>query len=138
MLRALAALPVDLPAAEAATPFQPVAVEDIAATIAWLAGREINDKAPKAVVWDLMQPQTVTLGGVIDQFRLAFGTADHAADGRPPSCSISAPGSAISPSRLGWMPPMRTTAIAELRRGVTGDPKPWMAAPASCPRPSRK
>ena len=42
MLRALAALPIDLPAAESATPFQPVAVEDIAATIAWLAGRDIG------------------------------------------------------------------------------------------------
>ncbi len=40
MLRALAAFPFDLPAAEAATPFQPVAAEDIAATIAWLAARE--------------------------------------------------------------------------------------------------
>src|SRR5205085_10456921 len=37
MLRALAALPIDLPTREAAMPFQPVAVEDIAATIAWLA-----------------------------------------------------------------------------------------------------
>jgi uncharacterized protein YbjT (DUF2867 family) len=32
MLRALAAFPIDLPAKEAATPFQPVDVEDIAAT----------------------------------------------------------------------------------------------------------
>ena len=37
MLRALAAFPLQLPGDEAATPFQPVAVEDIAATIAWLA-----------------------------------------------------------------------------------------------------
>ena len=42
MLRALAAFPLELPAAEAATPFQPVAVEDIAATIAWLAARDIR------------------------------------------------------------------------------------------------
>jgi uncharacterized protein YbjT (DUF2867 family) len=34
MLRALAAFPLQLPAAESKTPFQPVAVEDIAATIA--------------------------------------------------------------------------------------------------------
>ncbi len=39
MLRALAAFPFDLPAEERATPFQPVAVEDIAATVAWLAAR---------------------------------------------------------------------------------------------------
>ena len=38
-------------------------------------------------------------------------------------------------SLLGWMPPMRTTAIAELRRGVTGDPRRagW-PPPASCRR----
>jgi uncharacterized protein YbjT (DUF2867 family) len=65
MLRALAAFPVQLPAAEAATPFQPVAVEDIAATIAWLAAREVDDAATRAVIWDLMQPQPVTLAGVI-------------------------------------------------------------------------
>jgi uncharacterized protein YbjT (DUF2867 family) len=42
MLRALATLPADLPAREAATPFQPVAIEDVAATIAWLAARDIG------------------------------------------------------------------------------------------------
>ena len=40
MLRALAAFAFDLPAEEAATPFQPVAVEDIAETIAWLAASD--------------------------------------------------------------------------------------------------
>ena len=35
---------------------------------------------------------------------------------------------------LGWMPPMRTTAIAELRRGVTGDPASWMSATAIAPK----
>ena len=35
---------------------------------------------------------------------------------------------------LGWMPPMRTTAIAELRRGVTGDPAAWMAATGIVPK----
>src|ERR1700682_5494664 len=38
MLRALGGPPVGLPAAELATPFQPVNVADIAATVAWLAG----------------------------------------------------------------------------------------------------
>jgi hypothetical protein len=35
---------------------------------------------------------------------------------------------------LGWSPPMRTTAIAELRRGVMGDPAGWMAATGIVPR----
>jgi hypothetical protein len=32
------------------------------------------------------------------------------------------------------MPPMRTTAIAELRRGVRGDPSAWMAATGMVPK----
>ena len=35
---------------------------------------------------------------------------------------------------LGWMPPMRSTAIAELRRGVSGDPSAWIAATGIAPK----
>jgi uncharacterized protein YbjT (DUF2867 family) len=134
MLRALAALPVDLPAGEAGTPFQPVAVEDVAATVAWLAGRDIADESVRSVTWDLMQTQPVSLGGVIDQFRWSFGTARHFRI-TPPSLLIDL-GARLGDlsSRLGWMPPLRSTAIAELRRGVTGDPAAWMAATGIVPK----
>src|SRR3954462_1818763 len=66
MVRSLAAFPLDLPAAERDAPFQPGAMEDIAATIAWLAGRDCSQA--HAATWDLMQEQPITLGGVIDQF----------------------------------------------------------------------
>jgi uncharacterized protein YbjT (DUF2867 family) len=129
MLRALAAFPIDLPAAETAAPFQPVAVEDLATTIAWLADHEGPDRAA-GVTWDLMQPQPTTLGQVIEQFRRSLGTAK----GR----RIALPGFLLDfgarlgdlASRIGWLPPLRSTAIAELRRGVTGDPSAWMAATA--------
>lgn len=132
MLRALAAFSLQLPRAESATPFQPVAVEDIAATIAWLASRDIDDA--NTVTWDLMQPQPVTLGGVIEQFRSSLGTTKYP--------RFAAPGFLIDfgaklgdlASRLGWMPPLRSTAIAELRRGVTGDPQAWMAATGIVPK----
>ena len=132
MVRALAAFPFDLPAEEAATPFQPVAVEDIAATIAWLAASD--DPAVNAVSWDLMQPQKISLGDVIDQFRFAFGTA-HWTRVRMPAFLLDL-GARLGDlaSRLGWMPPMRSTAIAELRRGVTGDPAPWMRATGIVPK----
>ena len=62
MLRALAAFPIDLPAAESATPFQPVAVEDIATTIARLASRDPTDKTVDAVTWDLSsRSRSITL-----------------------------------------------------------------------------
>ncbi|MEH2550993.1 uncharacterized protein YbjT (DUF2867 family) [Bradyrhizobium sp. AZCC 2262] len=132
MVRSLAAYPFDLPAAERDAPFQPVAMEDIAATIAWLAARDPSEA--NAVTWDLMQQQPVTLGGVIDQFREVFGT------GRwwrivMPACLLDlGAGFGDLANRLGWMPPMRTTAIAELRRGVSGDPAGWMAATGIVPK----
>ena len=134
MVRALAALPFELPEKETATPFQPVAVEDIASTIAWLAARPLEDETTNAVTWDLMQQDAVTLGGVIDHFRVAFGTA------RMPRITLPAllldagalAGDLVS--QFGWMPPMRSTAIAELRRGVRGDPQGWMTATGIAPK----
>ena len=132
MLRALAALPIDLPATERTAPFQPVAVGDIAATIAWLAERGPAE-AP-AASWDLMQSQAITLGGVIGHFRHAFGTKDWPRLALPSflldlGCKLG-----DVASWLGWMPPVRTTAIAELRRGVTGDPAGWMSATGIVPK----
>jgi len=31
-------------------------------------------------------------------------------------------------AHLGWSPPIRSTALQEMRRGVAGDPEPWIAA----------
>jgi uncharacterized protein YbjT (DUF2867 family) len=132
MLRALAVLPVDLPAAERTAPLQPVAVEDVSATIAWLASRDSDEAA--AVTWDVMQPQAITHGGVMSAFRYAFGTQDWPRLALPSwlldfGCKL---GDFVS--LLGWMSPMRTTAMAELRRGVTGDPAEWMAATGIVPK----
>lgn len=134
MVRALAALPVDLPAADASVPFQPVAMEDISATMAWLASRDIDDGAANAVIWELMQPVPVTLSEVIGAFRRWLGS-----EGLP---RIAVPSFLLNfgvmlgdlVSWLGWKPPMRSTAIAELRRGVTGDPSGWMAATGIVPK----
>ncbi|SDO25430.1 Uncharacterized conserved protein YbjT, contains NAD(P)-binding and DUF2867 domains [Afipia sp. GAS231] len=134
MLRALAAFPLQLPAEEAATPFQPVAVEDIAATIAWLALRDIDDAATRAVAWDMMQPQPVTLSGVIDQFRWSLGTSRWPRVTMPAFLLDLGARLGDLANRLGWMPPMRFTAIAELRRGVTGDPSGWMEATGIVPK----
>ncbi len=132
MVRALAAFPLALPAEESATPFQPVAVENIAETVAWLAQRETNDAA--ALSWDLMQPQKISLGGVIDQFRFAFGTAKWPRFTLPALLLDLGVKCGDLTNRLGWIPPMRSNAIAELRRGVTGDPAPWMLATGIVPR----
>ena len=134
MIRALAALPFELPAKECATPFQPVTVEDVAATIAWLATRPLADEATKAVSWDLMQQEPVRLGDVIDRFRVAFGTAQQPRVSLPKLLLDVGALAGDLASRLGWMSLMRSTAIAELRRGVSGDPLAWMSATGIVPK----
>lgn len=133
MVRAFAALPFALPQAESAKPFQPVAVEDIAATVAWLAGRDGDDVATDAVTWDLMQPQPVTLGDVIDAFRRSFGTSDGPRLPLPGFLLALATKLADLVNWLGWNSPMRSTAVAELRRGVTGDSSAWISATGITP-----
>jgi uncharacterized protein YbjT (DUF2867 family) len=134
LVRALAALPFDLPDKEAATPFQPVAVEDVAMTVAWLAARDVDDAAVRAVTWDLMQSQATALAGVIENFRRAYGTAEMSRIKLPRVLLDLGARLGDGVSRLGWRPPLRTTALAELRRGVTGDPAPWMEATGTVPK----
>ncbi|MCK1736501.1 SDR family oxidoreductase [Bradyrhizobium sp. 138] len=134
MLRALAAFPLDLPDKEMATPFQPVAVEDISATIAWLAARDVDEATVKAVSWDLMQTELVTMAGVIKEFRLAFGTAGWLRVAMPAFMLELGAKIGDLACHLGWMPPMRSTAIAELRRGVRGDPSAWITATGITPK----
>ncbi|WP_398483469.1 SDR family oxidoreductase [Tardiphaga sp.] len=131
VVRALAALPVaDLPSDLASRQFQPVAVDDIAGTIAWLC--EHGDHTHH--VWDLMQPEPVTLGAVVDCYRTFYGT-DRSTRIRLPGFLLDL-GAKLgdATARLGWTPPVRSTAIAELRRGVTGDPAPWIAATGIVPQ----
>lgn len=134
MIRALAALSIGLPPAVEATPFQTVAVEDIAATIVWLARQDVSKNPTENRLWDLMHPQPVSLGDVIDQFRRCFGTAKTYRIPLPNLMLDIGAKLGDLVNRLGWAPPMRSTAIAELRRGVAGDPAPWIAATGIAPK----
>jgi len=133
MVRAFAAMPMALPAAESEKPFQPVAVEDIAATVAWLAVRDIKDATTNAVTWDLMQKQPVTLGEVIASFRRAFGTGNWPRIHLPVFLLEFAVKLADLAGWLGWQSPMRSTAMIELRRGVRGDPSVWIGTTGIVP-----
>ena len=132
MVRSLAAFPLDLPAEERAAPFQPVAMEDIAATIAWLAARDPGEAT--AVTWDLMQEEPVTLGGVVDHFRHALGTREWPRIAMPKFLLDIGARLGDLANLFGWMPPMRSTAIAELRRGVKGNPASWISATGITPK----
>jgi uncharacterized protein YbjT (DUF2867 family) len=127
LLRALATLPFDVPRPLAGRPLQSVDVDDITATVKHLAESWRTQRTPLAVKWDLLSSQAETLGSALSQLRTWLGTA--------PRWRISLPlfllkiaalaGDAIS--WLGWRPPIRSTALQELRRGVAGNPQDWLA-----------
>ena len=138
LVRAVAASPVTLPADELARPFRAVASADIARTVAHLAdhppGEDADGGVDGGVTWDLMHPAPTTLGDVVEAHRAWLGG---------PRARLAVPGwltgvgGALSDlaGRLGWRPPTRSTALAELRRGIAGDPAPWMAATGIEPLP---
>lgn len=133
LLRAIAALGVGLPRKLCATPFMITAVADIADTVAILARRFRAGEADMRVVWDVMSPERLTVDDVLAAFRRRLG-------GPPPFMRMPDWMLAIGgylgdlAGRLGWRPPTRSTAIAELRRGVAGDPRGWMDASGIAPR----
>ena len=128
LLRGLAALPVDLPAAERARPFRAVAMEDVTATV-----RHLVMHAPDGpVVWDLMHPEPLTLGGAVDALRAWLGTGAPRIALPRPLLGLGARLGDLA-ARLGWRPPVRSVTLAELRRGVEGDPAPWLAATSVAP-----
>ena len=133
MVRSFAALPFAVPATESAKPFQPVAVEDIAATVAWLAVRDLDEAPTNAVTWDLMQKQPITLGEVIESFRRSFGTSDWPRVRLPAFLLEFGVKLADIAGWLGWQSPMRSTAMIELRRGVRGDPSAWIGTTGIAP-----
>ena len=75
-----------------------------------------------------------SLAGVIAQFRAAFGTKDWPRLALPSFLLDLGTRLADAAARLGWLPPMRSTAMIELRRGVAGDPRAWMQATGIVPR----
>ena len=134
LLRSVAALPIALPAFESGRPFRFVAVEDVAESVAVLAARWKPEHLRRATVWDLMHPEALTVGDVVGALRRWLGAEWPLRFTMPKFLlDLGAKAGDLSVS-LGWAPPVRTTAIAEMRRGVEGDPQPWVEATGIKPR----
>lgn len=127
LIRALAALPISLPCREASASFAVTAMSDLCATVADIAIRWRQGEKDWGAVWDVMEESPGTVGDVVAQFRGQYGG---------PGPLVTVPGwlmglGAVAGdlvSILGWRPPIRSTALAEMRRGVRGSPAGWMAA----------
>lgn len=125
MFRALAMLPVRLPPSLSRQTFGTTDIRDLCATIAFVVNQSRSGFQHWATTWDVIEENPSRLNDVLDAFRNHFG-------GPMPVIPIpgwlltasAAAGDAVS--WLGWRPPLRSTAIAELHRGVAGDPAKWI------------
>lgn len=125
LIRSLAVLPFDLPRREATSPFAVTDVRDIARSIA-VAGRRWRDGNRNwNAVWEVMERHPSTVGQVVAAFRRHLGGPEKRV--RLPSwlMTLGAKAGDLA-AHLGWSPPIRSTALSEMRRGVTGDPEPWI------------
>lgn len=127
LIRALAAFPFDLAEREVERPFAATDIADITATIALIARRWRDGEHRWNVVWDIMEREPSTVDGVIAEFRRRVDGPTRRL--RLPSWLMGLGATAGDlVAHLGWSPPVRSTALAEMRRGVTGNPRPWIAA----------
>lgn len=127
MVRALAALPFSLPRNLAARPFATCPMADVSRTVADVAVRRYCGETSWKETWDIVEPSPPTVGEVVEAFRRHYGGPRPRARLPLALLRLSAmAGDAVS--RLGWSPPVRTTALAEMARGVAGDPTTWTKA----------
>jgi uncharacterized protein YbjT (DUF2867 family) len=134
MMRALAVLPFALPAQLAVQPFAVVAVEDIAETVSVITQRWRQGHRTYAVTWDLMHPNQRSFGEALASLRAWFGTGPGWRTAAPMALLKLGALAGDFTAWLGWHPPLRSTAFAELQRGVVGDPRAWMATTDVAPR----
>ena len=133
LIRALAALPLRLPQEEASRPFAATDVADISRTVAFLADGWGQGRRDWRETWEVMERRPHTVGEVVEAFRARIG--GPAPRWRLPRALLSLGARAGDlAARLGWAPPVRSTALAEMRRGVAGDPGSWVAATRLEPR----
>ena len=127
LLRALAVLPLALPAEIGSRPFAAIAADDIVETVAVVARAWARGERRWDAVWDLCERQPGTVATVVDALRSRFG-------GPAPLVGVPAwllwlgAAAGDAAAQLGWSPPVRTTALSEMRRGVEGRPDTWIAA----------
>lgn len=125
LLRLLAAFPVIQPLVLAQARVQTVSVEDVAAAVA----RCLADATLANRSFDLVEPQDHSLMETVLAVRRWLGFT-------PPRKVLVLPrafGNAVAfgadiAGRLGWRPPLRTTALRVLADNVLGDPEPWAQA----------
>ena len=130
LFRGLAALPC-LPAMPDTGPLQVVQLDDVVETVLFL----LAPGAPARVALDLAGPEHLSMSEVVAHYRRWFGWTEARV--------VAVPGWAAAllyrmgdiAGRLGWRPPLRSTAQREIARGAIGDPGGWTELTGITPQP---
>ena len=129
LFRGLAALPL-LPVPAGTAPIQLVQLDEVAETVALM----LAPGAPPRISLELAAPEPLTFAEVVARYRawLGWRPARHV---HPPEW-LMAVGWRLGDlaGRLGWRPPVRSTARRELARGAIGDPADWVRLTNIVPR----
>ena len=129
LFRGLAAFPL-LPKSPDAGPLDIVQIDDVVETVV----RLIRPGAPARLALELAGPDRLSFEDVVQAYRRWLGWK--------PARLVSAPGFLMAAiyragdliAKLGWRPPIRTTARKEIVRGAIGDPAEWQWATGIEPR----
>ncbi|MFN3944782.1 MAG: SDR family oxidoreductase [Allosphingosinicella sp.] len=132
LFRGLAALPVR-PRTEEAGPLDIVQLDDVVETVA----RLVRPDAPARVALELAGPERLSFDEVVDAYRAWLGWRPARLVRLPSFAMVLAWRLGDLAGRLGWRPPVRSTARREIVRGAVGDPGAWTAASGVRPRPLR-
>jgi len=131
------AMPVGLAAATFCTPLidvkrpmQIVAAEDVAETVAWA----VQPAKPARLTLDLVHPQPLSLRDIVCGLHRWLGLAPQPVWVVPFWVTGFFARCADALGWLGWRSPARSTALAQLGQGVTGDPERWTRETGIHPR----
>ena len=123
LFRGLAAFPV-LPKNPEAGPLDIVQLDDVVETVA----RLVRPDAPARVALELAGPERLSFEEVVAAYRGWLGWKPARIVSAPPMFMRLAYRLGDLVAKLGWRPPIRSTARREIVRGAVGDPGEWRRA----------
>ena len=130
LFRGLAALPVLLLMPDTG-PLQVVQLDDVVATVLFFLAPD----APSLVALDLAGPERLSFAEIVGRYRAWFGWREPRILTVPRWLGAVLYRLGDFAGRLGWRPPLRSTARREITRGAVGDPHRWMELTGTVPQP---
>ncbi|ANT51606.1 SDR family oxidoreductase [Mesorhizobium amorphae] len=121
LLRALAAFPCFVPAVLSRQPIQTVSVTDVAEAVS----RAVAGSLPPRLGVDLVESEARSLADVLSAFRAWLGLPQARVVPIPAILGRLAGAGADVLGKLGWRSPLRSSALAALADGVTGNAQSW-------------